>query len=170
MTSTSNQSESGDALENMAEQINPHIGGFNRTMGLRFTLATADEVEAELEVGDQHRQPYGLVHGGVYAGMIETLCSTGAALYSLSRNQTAVGLENNTSFLRAVREGRLRCRAEPLARGRRSQVWEARITDDQDRLVASGRVRLLCLEAGAEAAGEVVRLDEDLEGPAPKRP
>ncbi len=60
----------------------------------------------------------------------------------------AVGLENHTSFLRAVREGKLTATARPVVRGRRTQVWEAEVRDDEDRLVATGRVRLLCLEQG----------------------
>lgn len=146
--------------EDFAEQANRIRGGFNTTMGLRFLSVTEDEVVGEINIGPQHLQPYGLVHGGVYAGMIETLCSTGAAMVALPRGQTAVGQENSTSFLRAVRHGRLRGRALPLSKGRRSQVWEARLTDDEDRLVAIGRVRLLCLEAGAKAGGEEVSIKE----------
>ena len=141
-----------------AEQLNQHLGGYNKAMGLTFVRATPDEVVAEATIESHHLQPYGLVHGGVYAGMIETLCSAGAALSALADKRTTVGLENSASFLRGVRAGRLRGTAVPLARGRRSQVWEARIHDEQDRLVATGRVRLLCLEPGAEAAGETVRI------------
>lgn len=142
--------------DNHADLLNQHRGGFNETMGLTFVTANDQEVVAELEVTPDHTQPYGIVHGGVYCGMIETTCSTGAALAAMPRNQTTVGLENNTSFIRAVRSGRLRCQATPVTRGRRSQVWQAEITDEEDRTVATGRVRLLCLEAGAEVGGETV--------------
>jgi uncharacterized protein (TIGR00369 family) len=57
-----------------------------------------------------------------------------------------VGLENNTSFIRAVSSGRLHAVARPVTRGRRTQVWEAWIRDEDERLVAQGRVRLLCLD------------------------
>lgn len=144
--------------ENVAAQANAVKGGFNTALGLDFVRVTTEEVVAEIVVRPDHLQPYGLVHGGVYASMIETLCSTGAAINALARGQTTVGQENATSFVRAVRGGTLRGRATPLARGRRSQLWEARIDDDQGRLVAVGRVRLLCLEAGAEAGGEEVKL------------
>jgi uncharacterized protein (TIGR00369 family) len=60
--------------------LNEHLGGYNRAMGLRITRASPDEVEAEVVVGERHLQPYGVVHGGVHAGMIEAACSTGAAL------------------------------------------------------------------------------------------
>ena len=142
--------------DNIVEVANKTRGGFNQALGLEFVSLTPDEIVGELEVADHHKQPYGLVHGGVYSAVIETLCSTGAALNVLGQGRTAVGLENTTSFIRAVRSGTLRGIATPLTKGRRSQVWEARITDARDRLVATGRVRLMVLEAGASAGGEKV--------------
>lgn len=149
--------------ENVVNLINERLGGFNNAIGLRFVEASPDRFVAELEIDERHLQPYGLVHGGVYAGMIESLCSTGAALSVWNEGQNTVGLENTTAFLRAVRSGTLRGTARPLARGRRSHVWEAEIKDDRDRLVASGRVRLMVLDPGAEADGETVTLAAPLE-------
>jgi len=67
--------------------------------------------------------------------------------------KTVVGLENHTSFIRAVREGVLRGTARPLTRGRRTQVWEVSIADAKGALVATGRVRLLVIEPDASVAG-----------------
>ena len=103
--------------------LNASLDGWNKAMGLRFVRATPAEVIAEVEIGPQHWQPHGIVHGGVYAAMIETVCSTGAAIHAGQRGDTCVGLENHTSFLHAVREGTLRVTAKPLTRGRRTQVW-----------------------------------------------
>ncbi len=147
--------------ENVVDLINANMGGYNTALGLRIVKATPDEFVGEIDISEKHLQPYGLVHGGVYAGMIETLCSTGAALNIFAENKNAVGLENSTSFLRAVRSGRLRCAARPLVLGKRSHVWEAEVRDDQDRLIATGRVRLLVLEPGAEVSGEVVGLNNN---------
>ena len=127
-------------------------------MGIHFIHATADEVIAEMEIGAHHHQPYGIVHGGVHAGLIEAITSLGAALAAMARGQSVVGLENHTSFLNAVREGKLRATARPLMRGRRTQVWEATVTDAAGRSIASGRVRFLVLEGGASLAGEPVAL------------
>lgn len=135
--------------------LNEIRGGFNELIGLRFVSASLDEVVAELELGPTHQQPYGLVHGGVYSSMVETLASVGAALNLNAVGRHAVGLDNHTSFLRAVRSGTLVGRALPLARGRRTQVWEVNITHE-GQLVASGRVRLLGIEQGTSVAGEVV--------------
>lgn len=136
----------------------PDPGGYNTAMGLSFVSATSDEVVADFEVGAQHLQPYGIVHGGVYCGVVEATCSVGAGLFSSSAGQAVVGVENHTSFLRAVRSGKLRVTAVPLSRGRRTQIWEAAVRDNQGRLVATGRVRLLCLEPGSQLAGEQVQL------------
>jgi uncharacterized protein (TIGR00369 family) len=109
-----------------------------------------------MEIGPHHHQPYGIVHGGVHSGLIEAITSVGAALAALARGQSVVGLENHTSFLNAVRKGKLLATARPLMRGRRTQVWEATVTDAEGRSVATGRVRFLSLEAGASLAGETV--------------
>ena len=127
-------------------------------MSITITLATPDEVRAELTIGPEHLQGYGIVHGGVHCGLIETLASIGAALVALPRHQSVVGLENSTSFVRAVRAGaKLHAVSTPITRGRKTQVWEARVLDETDQIVATGRVRLLCLEADQALAGEQVR-------------
>src|SRR5438034_11843379 len=127
-------------------------------MGMTITHATKDEVRAELTVGRQHLQGYGIVHGGVHCGIIETLSSMGAYLFARERGQHVVGLENNTSFIRAVRAGaRLRAVATPITRGRKTQVWDAKVEDGDGRVVATGRVRLLCLDKEEALAGEQVR-------------
>jgi len=138
--------------------LNAGRGGFEVSIGLTFTRASADEVACEVPVGPQLLQPYGLVHGGVYASIIETLASVGAALYAMPRQQTAVGLENTTSFLRAVRSGTLIGVSRPLQRGRTTQVWEVEVRGDDGQLAATGRVRMLCLEPGRQIAGETVAL------------
>lgn len=120
--------------------------GWVKEMGIVVTAATEDEVACEWEVTEKHHQGYGIVHGGVHCGVIETLASIGAAIVAMPRKQRVVGLENTTSFIRAVRSGKLRGVARPVTRGRTSQVWEGWIRDEQDQLVAKGSVRLLCLD------------------------
>ncbi len=136
--------------------INANRGGWNTGMGLRFVTVTPDECTGELVIGPEHRQPYGIVHGGVHMGIIEAACSTGAAVVALPRGQSVVGLENSTSFETAVRGGKLTVKATPVTRGRRTQVWQAIVTNEDGRTCATGRVRLLCLDAGSELAGKNV--------------
>jgi len=130
--------------------------GFDSALGFEFVRLGPEEVVIEYTIDERHRQPYGIVHGGVHCAVVETACSTGAALNAMPRGQSVVGVENHTSFLRAVRSGRVRVTATPLVRGRRSQVWEATSVDEQGRTLSSGRVRLLCLEPGSDLAGEKV--------------
>jgi uncharacterized protein (TIGR00369 family) len=141
-----------------SEQLNAIPEGWVSAMGMRITHATRDEVRAELTIGTQHLQGYGIVHGGVHCGIIETLSSMGAYLFARERGQHVVGLENNTSFIRAVRTGaKLHAVATPITRGRQTQVWQAQVLDEDERLVATGRVRLLCLEPDQSLAGEQVK-------------
>jgi uncharacterized protein (TIGR00369 family) len=86
-------------------------------------------------------QPYGIVHGGVHCSVIETLASVGAALWMGERGKV-VGVNNNTDFYRAVREGGLTSTATPVHRGRSQQVWAVETVDDEGRTVARGQVRL----------------------------
>jgi 1,4-dihydroxy-2-naphthoyl-CoA hydrolase len=145
----------------MAEEIERSLpwqplAGWDQALGLRIVSASRDEVVAEYVIESRHHQPYGIVHGGVHCSAVETVCSTGAAMDAMPRGQSVVGLENHTSFVRAVRSGRVRITATPVTRGRRTQLWEAVARDEQGRIVSSGRVRLLCLEPGSELAGETV--------------
>ena len=133
--------------EDFAALVNQLPHGWVKETGLVILTATPDEVTARLEVQEKHHQGYGIVHGGVYCGVIETLASIGAALVALPRQQRVVGLENATSFIRAVRSGTLQATARPVTRGRTTQVWEGWVRDAEERLVARGSVRLLCLAA-----------------------
>jgi len=123
--------------------------GWATAMGLEIVTLTAEEVVVEWSVDSRHLQPYGVVHGGVHSGVIETVCSLGAGAQAVPRGQTVMGIENHTSFLRAVRSGRLRATGKPVHVGQRMQLWEATIVDGDNRVVATGRVRLFCQDAAA---------------------
>lgn len=140
----------------LAQMVRDGLAGFDAAMGFRMVRASRDEVVLEYAVEERHQQPYGIVHGGVHCAAVETACSTGAGLDALVRGQAVVGVENHTSFVRAVRSGRVRVTAVPLTRGRRTQLWEATARNEAGEIVSIGRVRLLCLEADSELAGEPV--------------
>jgi 1,4-dihydroxy-2-naphthoyl-CoA hydrolase len=120
---------------------NPDLGGFARFLGLEFTEASGDRVVIRWKAKPDLHQPYGIVHGGVYCSVVETAASVGAALWLGERGQV-VGVSNQTDFLRAVRDGVLVATATPVHRGRLQQLWTVEITDEQDRLVSKGQVRL----------------------------
>src|SRR5665647_3877063 len=103
--------------------------------------ADPDTVTAHWTVSPELHQPHGILHGGVHCSVVETLASLGAALWFGDRG-TVVGVSNTTDFYRASSDGNLNSRARPLHRGRSQQVWVVETTDDQDRMVARGQVRL----------------------------
>ncbi len=124
--------------------------GFIKLVGLRIGEASGDRVVLTCPVTPDLHQPFGLVHGGVYATLAETAASVGASLWFGDQGKV-VGVSNHTDFLRAVRRGELRAEATPLSRGRTTQLWQVEIGDEQGRLVAHSKVRLQNL-AGAPGA------------------
>jgi uncharacterized protein (TIGR00369 family) len=127
--------------EQSAAAASAPSGGFVELLGLRFDEVTPDRVVMSWDVTPALHQPYGIVHGGVYASAVETAASIAAAAWLGERGQV-VGVNNSTDFLRAVREGSLRAVAEPVHRGRLQQLWVVEIRDEGERLVARGQVRL----------------------------
>ena len=127
--------------------------GFNGLLGLQIDEVTPDIARAHVTVHDGLLQPYGIVHGGVYASLSESAASIGGATWNMARvpGGRTVGVSNDTSFLRAVREGTLTMVATPLHRGRTLQLWQVLITDDSGRLVAKSDVRLANLEPEPDA-------------------
>jgi 1,4-dihydroxy-2-naphthoyl-CoA hydrolase len=123
---------------------------FDARLGLEVLRADGDEVVARLPVTAELHQPYGIVHGGVYCAVAETTATVGGARWLGDRGEV-VGVNNTTSFLRAVREGVLDVRARPVHRGRTQQLWNVEITDGQGRVVARGDVRLQNVPSGDAA-------------------
>jgi 1,4-dihydroxy-2-naphthoyl-CoA hydrolase len=139
----------------------PVNDGFNTALGLELVSTTLDEVVAQLVVGPQHHQPWGIVHGGVYCAIVETVCSVGGQVSLGTSGGFVVGVDNHTSFFKATRSGTLRATARPLSKSKRTQLWEANVHNENGELVASGRVRLMVVEAGKVLAGEVAAHKSD---------
>jgi len=120
---------------------------FDNEIGLIFTELSPDSARAQLEVQPKLLQPMGIVHGGVYCAMIESMASVAAYTWlNANGGGAVVGVNNNTDFLRAIRSGTVYGTATPVQRGRRQQLWLVTITDSDDRVVARGQVRLQNLE------------------------
>ena len=117
---------------------------FDDLNGCRVVHAGGERTVVELAVAGKHHQPDGIVHGGVYATLVETAASVGANAW-LAGTATAVGVSNTTDFLKAVRGGTLRAEATPVQQGRTLQLWRVTITDGDGRTVATGTVRLMNL-------------------------
>jgi uncharacterized protein (TIGR00369 family) len=99
-------------------------------------------VTGALDLGPDHHTPWGVIHGGVYTTAIESVASVGASLAVIDRGQFAVGLNNNTDFLRPLTGGQVRVTAEAIHQGRSQQLWQVTITRPDGKLVARGQVRL----------------------------
>jgi 1,4-dihydroxy-2-naphthoyl-CoA hydrolase len=115
---------------------------FVRGSGFVVDHASGSEVTGHVDAGAAQHTPWGVVHGGLYATVIESACSIGASSAVLGDGMFAVGLSNHTDFLRAHREGRLDVRATPVHQGRTGQLWQCDIARGDGKLVAQGRVRL----------------------------
>jgi uncharacterized protein (TIGR00369 family) len=110
------------------------------TLGFE-TLELSDELaRGRVPVADRIKQPFGLVHGGVFAAIAESLCSQATARAVLPDGMTAQGMSNLTSFLRPILAGTVHAEARRRHRGRTTWVWEVDITDDDGRLCAVSRV------------------------------
>ncbi|HYX98815.1 MAG TPA: PaaI family thioesterase [Mycobacterium sp.] len=121
--------------------------GFDSELGLTYQELTPDGARAQLEIHDRLLQPWGIVHGGVYCSMVESMASTAAYTWiSANGGGAVVGVNNNTDFLRAIGSGTVYGTATPVHRGRRQQLWIVTIADSGDRLVARGQVRLQNLD------------------------
>jgi 1,4-dihydroxy-2-naphthoyl-CoA hydrolase len=112
------------------------------TLGFEVLDADEDSARGRFPVADPVRQPMGIVHGGAYAAMAETLASLATWAQVAPGGKIAVGQSNDTSFLRPVGEGTVHAHARRRHRGRTSWVWEIDFTDDEGRLCALSRVTM----------------------------
>jgi 1,4-dihydroxy-2-naphthoyl-CoA hydrolase len=116
--------------------------GFDALYGLELLEVTDELVRASVPVQDKLRQPFGLVHGGVFASISETLASLGTAVVVMPEGMAAMGLSNSTSFLRPITHGTIHARASRRHRGRTTWIWDVEISDDDGRLCALTRMTI----------------------------
>lgn len=125
---------------------NPDLGStsaFVAATGFTPGEMTGSRVTGTVELGPDQHTPWGVVHGGVYAAVIESAASIGASVAVAEKGQFAVGVNNSTDFLRPFTEGRLDVLAEPVQQGRTLQLWLVTLTRAEDgKTVARGQVRL----------------------------
>ena len=120
----------------------PTPSTFIQAAGIVLDKVETSHVTGWIDLGSEHHQPWGLVHGGVYTTAIESAASVGASTAAHEHSLVAVGVNNNTNFLRSMTEGRVTVDARAIQQGRTQQLWDVRITDDHSRLIATGQVRL----------------------------
>jgi 1,4-dihydroxy-2-naphthoyl-CoA hydrolase len=120
--------------------------GFDGLYRLRVTEVSDELMRGEVAVRDELKQAAGIIHGGVYASIAESLASIGTALAVMPDGKMAMGLSNQTSFLRPITEGTIHAEARRKHRGRTTWVWEVEISDDRDRLCVLTRMTVAVRE------------------------
>jgi 1,4-dihydroxy-2-naphthoyl-CoA hydrolase len=115
-------------------------------LGIVFSAIGDDFIEAKMPVDARTHQPMGLLHGGASVALAETLGSIAATLCVDSSKQYCVGLEINANHLKAVRNGTVTGVAKPVHIGKKTQVWEIRITNDDNALICISRITLAVLD------------------------
>jgi len=114
-------------------------------LDIRFIEAGNDFLKASMPVDNRTHQPMGILHGGASVVLSETLASTGAYLCVDTTSYYCVGLEINANHIRSVRSGLVTGFAKPAHLGRTTQIWEVRMSDEQDRLICISRVTMAVL-------------------------
>ena len=115
-------------------------------LGIEFTEVGSDHLTGRMPVDDRTRQPFGILHGGSSVLLAESLVSC-AATFVAAPGKLCVGMEINANHLRPVTAGWVTGTARPISLGRRSQVWEVRIVDGDEKLVCISRCTLAVIPA-----------------------
>ncbi len=131
----------------------PQLDALNQTrqhtavghLGIQFSAIGDDWLEATMPVDHRTKQPAGILHGGATALLAETIGSVASVLIIDWPHQQAVGIELNISHLRSVDQGTVIGRATPIRIGRRTHVWDIRVRDEADRLIAVARLTMAIL-------------------------
>jgi uncharacterized protein (TIGR00369 family) len=125
----------------LAEAAN---SGLLKLLGIVIESASGDEVTLAMEVGPDHLQAAGILHGGVHCALVETAASIGGYLWWSPQpgGGNVAGVNNNTDFLRSVSTGRITATATPIHRGRAGQLWLVVVSDAAGKSIARGQVRL----------------------------
>jgi 1,4-dihydroxy-2-naphthoyl-CoA hydrolase len=116
--------------------------GFDALYGLELLEVTPESARGRVQVREELKQPYGLVHGGVYASIAESLASIATAMAVLEEGKAAMGLSNQTSFLRPVTDGAITAQATRKHAGATTWVWEVEMFDDHGRLCVITRMTI----------------------------
>ncbi|MCU1689184.1 MAG: hypothetical protein JWN61_1107 [Pseudonocardiales bacterium] len=131
--------------------LNADPESYTSSMGLVIDSIDGASVTAHLDATARHHTPWGVVHGGIYATIIESVCSLGGSLAVRDAGMFAVGVNNQTDFLRQHTIGRLDVEAHAVHQGRAMQLWLVDITNDQGKTVARGQLRLFNQPVGGRA-------------------
>ena len=124
------------------ENVYTKASGLAELLGVEYLDDGPDRATARLAVTDSVRQPYGVVHGGTYAVLAESVCSRATGLAVLEQGMVALGQSNHATFLRPIFDGYIHAVATPRHRGRTTWVWDCELSDDEGRLCSLVRMTI----------------------------
>jgi 1,4-dihydroxy-2-naphthoyl-CoA hydrolase len=130
------------ASMNRPDPTYPVPGTLDDVLGFELVDLSDGSVRARFAVAKQVTQPFGLVHGGAYAALAESMVSIATHTAVEAEGNFAVGQSNSTTFLRPVAAGSVHAEGVALHRGRTTWIWDVRFTDDDDRLCAITRMTM----------------------------
>jgi uncharacterized protein (TIGR00369 family) len=130
------------ALVDSPVESYPAPGTLDEALGFELLEASSERVRARFAAEKRVQQPFGLVHGGAYMALAESMASVATFMAVSGDGNIAVGQANDNHFFRPVTAGSVHAEGAPIHRGRTSWVWDIRFTDDQDRLCATSRVTI----------------------------
>ena len=121
-------------------------GTMAEILGMDFIEIGDDFLKLQMPVDHRSKQPYGLLHGGASAAMIETIGSVASSMCINNEKQICVGMEINCNHLKGVTDGFVKATAKPIHLGASSHVWDVRIEDENTRLICVGRLTVAILK------------------------
>jgi uncharacterized protein (TIGR00369 family) len=116
--------------------------GFAEEIGVEWIDLDPDSARARIKVQPRHLQPFGIVHGGVYATLAESICSAATHDAVRADDMVAMAQSNDTTFLRPIGEGHITANARTRHRGRTTWIWDVELTDDEGRVCALARMTI----------------------------
>ncbi len=116
--------------------------GFAEEIGTEWIDLDPDNARARIKIEPRHLQPYGVVHGGVYATLAESICSAATYVAVRDDGMVTMGQANDTTFLRSTGEGHVNALAQTRHRGRTTWVWDVEMSDDEGRVCALSRMTI----------------------------
>ena len=116
------------------------INSFVDHLGIFFTDFQGNRISGEVEIGSQHLQPLGVVHGGVYLSIAETLAGAGSALIIEKQGKIAYGSTVTSQHIASVTSGKLLATGDLIHEGIFKHIWDIKITDGSGKLISISRV------------------------------
>ena len=125
------------------KRINDNVQNtMTSTIGIEITDIGDDFICGKMPVDERTTQPFGLLHGGASVALAETLGSIGGGIKVYNNNETVVGIEINANHLKSARDGWVYGKATPIRIGKKIQVWNIEITNEDDDLICVSRLTL----------------------------